>query len=230
MVRRRPASSLHAGGVFLGGFFADGFPAGLCSVPSVVTFLATVAGAASFAAFSSALAGCFSASTVLVAAFSTFLSALRLRAFSFAAKSAACRAINSACLRASSLRVASCSASTIGFAAAALSAFASFSATASRLTSTRFLRTSTWIVRAGPRPSVFRISDVCRRVRVMRFLLSVAPCDLRRYSSNLVLSLSVRAVSSLNAFLTPAALSCSTSFLTGSFNSVANWATFTLAI
>ena len=47
--------------------------------------------------------------------------------------------------------------------------------------STRFLRTSTWIVRALPDASGALISEVCLRVSVMRFFGSAAaPCCLRR--------------------------------------------------
>ena len=54
-------------------------------------------------------------------------------------------------------------------------------ASSSRRTSTRFLRTSTWIVRALPVESAALISVVCLRVSVMRFFGSAAaPCCLRR--------------------------------------------------
>ena len=55
---------------------------------------------------------------------------------------------------------------------------ASFS---SRLTKTRFLRTSTWIVRALPVEPDALISVVCLRVSVIFFFGSpAAPCCLRR--------------------------------------------------
>ena len=54
------------------------------------------------------------------------------------------------------------------------------SVVASRFTSTRFLRTSTWIVRALPVLSDFLISVVCLRVSVILFLASRAPCAWRR--------------------------------------------------
>ena len=54
-------------------------------------------------------------------------------------------------------------------------------ASSSRRTSTRFLRTSTWMVRALPVESAALISVVCLRVSVMRFFGSeAAPCCLRR--------------------------------------------------
>ena len=65
--------------------------------------------------------------------------------------------------------------STTGIAAAGVAA------SSSRRTSTRFLRTSTWIVRALPVESAALISVVCLRVSVMRFFGSAAaPCCLRR--------------------------------------------------
>ncbi len=54
-------------------------------------------------------------------------------------------------------------------------------ASSSRRISTRFLRTSTWIVRALPLESAALISLVCLRVSVIRFFDSdSAPCCLRR--------------------------------------------------
>ena len=58
----------------------------------------------------------------------------------------------------------------------------------SRLTKTRFLRTSTCTVRYLPVASVFLISLVCLRVSVILFFCSAEPCALRRYSSSRDLS------------------------------------------
>ncbi len=67
-----------------------------------------------------------------------------------------------------------------GGAGGASTAVACWPSPASRLTNTRFLRTSTWIVRALPEESAFLISLVCLRVSVILFFPSAAPCDLRR--------------------------------------------------
>ena len=96
----------------------------------------------------------------------------------------------------------------------------------SRLTKVRFLRTSTWIVRALPLASACLISLVDLRVSVI-FLRSppaTVPCDERRWSSRRSLSLSV-SESSVDALLTPADCSCSSSAAAGRFSSAASWAT-----
>src|SRR5689334_9875112 len=106
---------------------------------------------------------------------------------------------------------------------------AAASSLGSRLTKTRFLRTSTWIVRALPVASDFLISLVCLRVSVILFFGSIEPCDLRRYSSSLALSCS-ESESSATRFSTPAARSCSSSTDGGTFSSLANWATLVCAM
>src|SRR5207244_6408630 len=98
----------------------------------------------------------------------------------------------------------------------------------SRLTKTRFLRTSTCTVRYLPVASVLRISLVCLRVSVILFLLSTEPCVRRRYSSSRDLSWSL-SESSGTRFSTPAARSCSSSTEGGTFSSLANWATLVCA-
>ena len=50
----------------------------------------------------------------------------------------------------------------------------------STFTKVRFLRTSTWIVRALPVESAFLISVVCLRVSVIFFFSSLWPCASRR--------------------------------------------------
>src|SRR5258706_2914120 len=94
----------------------------------------------------------------------------------------------------------------------------------SRLTNTRFLRTSTCTVRYLPVASAFLISLVCLRVSVILFLASAEPCMRRRYSSRRDLSDSLSA-SSGSFFSTPAARSCSSSTEGGTFSSAANWET-----
>ncbi len=54
------------------------------------------------------------------------------------------------------------------------------SAALSTLTNVRFLRTSTWMVRALPVASDFLISVVCLRVSVIFFFSSLLPCISRR--------------------------------------------------
>src|SRR6266853_2767269 len=98
----------------------------------------------------------------------------------------------------------------------------------SRLTNTRFLRTSTCTVRYLPVASVFLISLVCLRVSVILFFASAEPCALRRCSSSRDLSDSLS--ESSGTFLsTPAARSCSSSTEGGTFSSLANWATLVCA-
>src|SRR5258706_9579750 len=105
---------------------------------------------------------------------------------------------------------------------------AAASSEGSRLTKTRFLRTSTWMVRALPIESDFLISLVCLRVSVILFFGSIEPCDLRRYSSRRALSCSL-SESSATGFSTPAARNCSSRTEGGTFNSLANWATLVWA-
>jgi hypothetical protein len=82
----------------------------------------------------------------------------------------------------------------------------------SRLTKTRFLRTSTWIVRARPLASACLISVVVLRVSVifLRSAPTTVPCEVRRKSSRRSLSASVSA-SSGDCLVTPAECSCSSS-------------------
>ncbi len=54
------------------------------------------------------------------------------------------------------------------------------SAGLSTFTKVRFLRTSTWMVRALPVASAFLISVVCLRVSVIFFFSSLLPCISRR--------------------------------------------------
>ncbi len=60
------------------------------------------------------------------------------------------------------------------------SAGAATSAGLSTFTKVRFLRTSTWMVRALPVASDFLISVVCLRVRVIFFVPSLLPCISRK--------------------------------------------------
>jgi hypothetical protein len=103
------------------------------------------------------------------------------------------------------------------------------SSAGSRLTNTRFLRTSTWMVRERPVASACRISEVWRRVSVIFLPSAAPPCARRSESSSFALSLSVTA-SSTDLRSTPAERSCSSSTLAGIFSSVANWATVLLDI
>src|SRR3954469_23181932 len=112
-----------------------------------------------------------------------------------------------------------------GASAATAAAVTSFG---SRLTKTRFLRTSTCTVRYLPVASAFLISLVCLRVSVILFLASAEPCALRRYSSRRDLSDSL-SESSAARFSTPAARSCSSSTEGGTLSSLANWATLVCA-
>src|SRR6185295_2545047 len=101
----------------------------------------------------------------------------------------------------------------------------------SRLTKVRFLRTSTWIVRALPLESACLISLVDLRTRVifLRSPVAAVPCEERRWSSRRALSLSV-SESSAEALLTPADRSCSSSAAGGRLSSAASWATVVDAI
>ena len=151
----------------------------------------------------------------------------------FSRAAAVWRATSSAWRRASSSRLASSASSITG--AAGTGAAASWGcsgAPSSRLTNTRFLRTSTWIVRALPDASACLISVVCLRVSVIFFFSgapSPAPCALRSDSSKRDLSSSVSESDSA-ILTTPAAFNCSSSNCGGSLSSVANWATVVLAI
>ncbi len=96
--------------------------------------------------------------------------------------SAAWRAASSAWRFASASRLRASASSMIG--AGGASAFtgsgATTSAGLSTFTKVRFLRTSTWIVRALPVASAFLISVVCLRVSVIFFFSSLLPCISRR--------------------------------------------------
>src|SRR5260221_12915971 len=94
----------------------------------------------------------------------------------------------------------------------------------SRLTNTRFLRTSTCTVRYLPVASVLRISLVCLRGSVILFFASAEPCVRRRYSSRRDLSGSVSEASGTR-LSAPAARSCSSSPEGGPLSSPATWAT-----
>ncbi len=86
------------------------------------------------------------------------------------------------------------------------------------------------MVRARPVLSVFLISVFCLRVSVILFLgACAAPCSLRKYSNNAVLSAS-SSLSSMADLLTPALLSCSSNNVVGRPNSAANCATVDCAI
>ena len=97
------------------------------------------------------------------------------------------------------------------------------------LTKTRFLRTSTWIVRDLPLASACLISLVDLRTSVIFLRSPVVPCALRRNSSRRSLSASV-SVSLADFFDTPADSNCSSSAAAGRFSSVASWATVVTAI
>jgi len=99
------------------------------------------------------------------------------------------------------------------------------------LTKTRFLRTSTWIVRALPVASACLISEVDLRVSVifLRSALPAVPCCTRRNSSSRSLSESVSA-SSGDVFATPADCSCSSNADVGRLSCAANWATVVTAM
>ena len=78
-----------------------------------------------------------------------------------------------------------------GATGAGASSTAGAASDSSRFTKTRFLRTSTWIVRALPIDPAALISVVCLRVSVIFFFGSpAAPCCFCRYSSSFVLSTS----------------------------------------
>jgi len=171
MARFLAASSFHAVvAFFCFSSFLSGLPAGLCNVPVVLG-----AAASCPLVFSTSTAAC-------CATWRSSASCLALTSRScFSLSSAAWRAISSDCFCDSCSRSLACSASTTGWGTAAgAGAAASASWDSSRLTKTRFLRTSTWMVRALPEESAFLISVVCLRVRVIFDLLSEPPCDLRR--------------------------------------------------
>src|SRR5512132_312315 len=226
MVRRRTESSrrMVVCLTFLAFFSAFGSPAfGACRVP--------VAGAAAAAAAAAGATAGGAARSIC------FCSASRRSRSCFSRSSAAW--ISDSCC----WRFCSCSRSSNslgsgpagtgaggGAAGAGISAAvaAAASSEGSRLTKTRFLRTSTWMVRALPIESDFLISLVCLRVSVILFFGSTEPCDLRRYSSSRALSCSL-SESSATRFSTPAARNCSSRTEGGTFNSLANWATLVWA-
>ena len=148
------------------------------------------------------------------------------RAKRFSSSSASWRRNNSACCCASSSRRPNSASSITGASSTSGAPGAS-----SRLMKVRFLRTSTWIVRALPLESACLISLVDLRMTVifLRSVPGVVPCDTRRKSSSRSLSESVNA-SSVDALLTPADCSCSSSAAAGRFSSAANWATVVTAI
>ena len=94
----------------------------------------------------------------------------------------------------------------------------------------RFLRTSTWIVRARPVASACLISlvDFFTKVIFLRSPVAV-PWLVLRWLSKACLSASETASFS-DFLLTPAALSCSNKTLVGLFSSAANSATVLLVI
>ena len=126
-----------------------------------------------------AIASMEDAGAVAAAASSSFFAlaaaALRVRVCA----SAAWRAASSAWRRASSSRFFASSESMIGAAGAA--GFSGSTASGlSTFTNVRFLRTSTWIVRALPDESARLISVVCLRVSVIFFFSSLLPWTSRR--------------------------------------------------
>src|SRR5688572_18229931 len=195
-------------------------------------FLSVLASVAGFGACS--VVGVAAEGAAAAASAAAFCCSASLRSRScFSRSSAACSSASCSWRRASSCRSSISFASTVGAGggggggASAATACAATSA-GSRFTNTRFLRTSTCTVRYLPVASVFLISLVCLRVRVILFFCSAEPCALRRYSSRRDLSCSVR--ESSGTFLsTPAARSCSSSTDGGTFSSLANWATLVWA-
>src|SRR5437899_214724 len=228
--RRRAASSWNAVPLFLiVRAFSPGFVAGRCNVPSPADLgFAAGAVAGAFAAASAAFAASAAAASAanLAAASSASFSFLVLR---FAA--CACFCWTSSCWRAmsswpffsSAARAASSSGVINGGGAAGAGASSTTGAgSSSRFTKTRFLRTSTWIVRALPIDPAALISVVCLRVSVIFFFGSpAAPCCFCRNSSNLVLSIS-ESLSPSFLPATPALPSCSSSAIAGILSSVAN--------
>ncbi len=143
----------------------------------VIGTLGLAASAAMRAASAAAFSAAFSAATLArssASARTRASSASRARRFS--ASSSSCWRIRSACERASSSRRTS-SASSAAAAAWACSSVVE----SSRWTKVRFLRTSTWMVRALPLASACLISLVDLRVSVI-FLRSppVVPCAVRK--------------------------------------------------
>ena len=166
-----------------------GFTAG--AVPSALTSTSTgasasVAGASSFlrmtrfffgasASAGFASAGFASAALAAAASSSSFLALATF--FVFDCASAAWRAASSAWRLASASRLRNSTSLMTG--AAGGGAFFSGSGTStgfSTFTKVRFLRTSTWIVRALPVESARLISVVCLRVSVIFFVSDFLPC------------------------------------------------------
>ena len=119
----------------------------ICNVPSVFISAVAAAGAAASGTGATGAATGAIASAASAAAASAATCLLRVRRF-LASTSFFCNSINSACLRASSSRFAICSALMRGAGSAALTSLTaaggtSASGAVSRLTTTRFLRTST---------------------------------------------------------------------------------------
>ncbi len=175
MPRRLAASSFQAVEAGFLAFLSSGLTAGLCSVP--------------LGAASPAFGAAFSSSAFLAASSAAFcICANRSSASCFARSSRSCRSLisfawiacSSAWRWASSSRSRACSASITGAEGETGGATSGVASPVSRLTSTRFLRTSTWMVRALPDESAFLISLVWRRVRVILVLACDSPCERRR--------------------------------------------------
>ena len=209
--------------------FSPGFVAGRCSVPSpgALALASAPAAGLAFSATSAALAA--SAAAASVAAFAAASSAsfsffvLRFAACScFCWRSSCWRANNSCAFFSSAARAASSASEINGAAGAGGASSTGGASVSSRLTKTRFLRTSTWMVRALPIEPAALISVVCLRVSVIFFFGSpAAPCCFCRYSSSLVLSTS-ESLSPSFLPATPALTSCSSSAPAGILSSVAN--------
>ena len=142
---------------------------GLCSVVSAAAGCVGAAAACAAARAASSAARCSA---------SRFSASRRSRS-AFSASSAAWRAASSASRRLSCSRSSTSRPSTWWRGAGGAStAVAGWPSPASRFTNTRFLRTSTWIVRALPDESAFLISLVCLRVSVILFFPSAGAVRL----------------------------------------------------
>jgi len=112
---------------------------------------------------------------------SAFFLAVTAARLALVSASAAWRAASSAWRLASASRFFASSSLMIGAGAAVGLGGASGAASGlSTFTKVRFLRTSTWMVRALPVASAFLISVVCLRVSVIFFFSSLLPCISRR--------------------------------------------------
>ena len=209
---------------------ATGTAAALPALPGLLGEVAAAATtSAALAASSAATRSASAAAWAAAAAASAASRATRsssswcLRA---SAASASCLAIDSACSRASNSKRCCSSSSALGPVGSS-----ALGAASSRLMKVRFLRTSTWMVRALPLASACLISlvDFFVSVIFLRSAAATVPWDVRRNSSKRSLSDSLKA-SSGETLATPAECNCSSNAEGWRLSCAASWATVVTAM